>query len=310
MALIYVTSVRMKSLQLTPRDIEIIRAVYRYDGMFGFQIRRRFWGQNGHQRTYLERLAALIAAGYLRAVSLPSDTGRGSGQRLVVLGRAAHALLAELEGLSHEDIARLRHAIVPALWRHERSVRDIRLSLDLACQDHPLAELTEWVTDAQFHRTPIRLRVPQPDRMERDQAIDLIPDGKFTIELSTGQAKTCFLEVDQDTEQTPGKMKSRLRAYFQHVGTHLWPVLWIVPSQRRAEKLTRWILEEAASLGCSPAIFAITTRNQVDERRVLTHPIWQVVGLPTPMSLLPSPPLTRELRAHEPQHPEREAIRV
>lgn len=275
-------------LRLTPRDIEILRAVYRYDGLFSVQIRRRFWSQNGHQRTYLERLAALIAAGYLRAVPLPSDTGRGSGQRLIVLGRASHPLLTELEGLTPHDIRQIRHAIVPALWRHERAVRDVRLSLDLACQAHPLVELTDWVTDAEFHRTPIKLRVPQPEHPERVQTVELVPDGRFTLELSTGQSKTCFLEVDQDTEQTPGKLKSRLRAYFGYVGAHLWPVLWVVPNRRRADKLARWIAEEAAACGRSPALFAVTTVDQIDERRALTHPIWQVVGMPDPLCLLPS----------------------
>lgn len=292
----------MNTLQITSRDVEIIRTVYRYDGMFSFQIRRRFWGQNGHPRTYLDRLAELLVAGYLRAVPVPSGTRGGSGQRLIVIGRAAHALLAELEGLTHSEITRLRHAIVPALWQHELAVRDVRLSVDLACADHPGVDLVEWVTDAEYHRTPIKLRVRNPDPPGRPLAVDLVPDGSFTLELSSGQSKTYFLEVDRDTEQTPSKIKGRLRAYLQHVGVTQRPVLWVVPSVRRAEKLTRWINEAAASLSCSPAIFAITTSDQVDERRVLTHPIWQVVGASSPMSLLPSPGVPQDMSqpANEP----------
>jgi hypothetical protein len=65
-------------------------------------------------------------------------------------------------------------------------------------------------------------------------------------------------------------------------------VLWVVPSARRLERLARWIEEEATSLGASAAIFAITVRELLDERRILTHPIWQVVSSPSPRSLLPT----------------------
>lgn len=256
--------------------------------MFGFQIKRRFWGQNGHPRTYLERLAALIAADYLRAVVVPSSTRGGSGQRLIVIGRAAHPLLAELEGLTRADIKRLRHAIVPALWKHELVVRDVRLSVELACVGTSVVDLAEWVNDADFHRDPIKLKLPDPEYPARQVAVELVPDGAFTLELASGQSKSYFLEVDHDTEQSPKKIKARLRAYLHHVGSSRRPVLWVVPSPRRAEKLARWIAEEANALGCSPAIFAITTFDQVDERRVLAHPIWQVVGMPAPMSLLPA----------------------
>jgi hypothetical protein len=256
--------------------------------MFSFQIRRRFWGQNGHPRTYLERLAALIAADYLRAVVVPSSTYGGSGQRLIVIGPAAHALLIGLEGLTRSDIKRLRHAIVPALWKHDLAVRDVRLSVDLACAETSVVDLVEWVNDADFHRDPIKLKLPDPEHPVRQVAVELVPDGAFTLELASGQSKSYFLEIDQDTEQSPTKMKGRLRAYLRHIGTSRRPVLWVVPSPRRAEKLARWIVEQAAGLGCSPAIFAITTFDQVDERRVLAHPIWQVVGVPAPMSLLPA----------------------
>ena len=50
----------------------------------------------------------------------------------------------------------------------------------------------------------------------------------------------------------------------------------------------RWIQQEADSLQARASLFAITTADQVDERRILTHPIWQVVGLPEKRSLLPA----------------------
>src|SRR5436190_24316513 len=128
---------QIRTIQLTPRDVQIILAVYYYDGLFSYQIRRRFWGLNGHPRTFLERLAELLDADYLRARPMDSTTGQGSGQRLITIGHAAHPLLRDRAGLTDLEIKRLRHSIVPSDWRHDAAVRDFRLCLELAADSHP-----------------------------------------------------------------------------------------------------------------------------------------------------------------------------
>src|SRR4051812_33065560 len=124
-------------LHLTPRDIDIILAVFDYDGLFSYQIRNRFWGQNGHPSTYYERLADLVTADYLRARPMNSATGRGSGHRLITIGRAAHPLLRERRGLDDRGIKRLRHSIVMSEWVHDAAVRDFRHFLECAAAAHP-----------------------------------------------------------------------------------------------------------------------------------------------------------------------------
>ena len=125
--------------------------------------------------------------------------------------------------------------------------------------------------------------------------IKLIPDGSFCLELSCGQRKEHYLEVDRDTEHW-SKIVDRIRAYCQHVGNGQIPVLWIVPSRRRAEQLAVSILKEAQTLQARASIFAITTLDQVDERSILTSSIWQVVGVAQKHSLLPSSPQTAECK--------------
>src|SRR3954447_21220836 len=111
------------TINLTLRDIEIILAVFDYDGLFSYQIRNRFWGQNSHPSTYYERLADLVKSDYLRAKPMNSSTGRGSGYRLITIGRASHPLLRERRGLDERGIKRLRHSIVLAEWMHDAAVR-------------------------------------------------------------------------------------------------------------------------------------------------------------------------------------------
>src|SRR5215212_5841742 len=137
-----------RTINRTPRDIEIILAVFDYDGLFGYQIRNRFWGQNGHPSTYYERLAALVEADYLRARPMTSSTGRGSGHRLITIGRASHALLRERRGLDDPGIKRLRHSLPLADWTHSAPVRDFRQSLELAATTHPSVAEVEWTNEA------------------------------------------------------------------------------------------------------------------------------------------------------------------
>jgi len=276
-----------KVLNLTPRDIEIILAVFDYDGLFSYQIRNRFWGKNGHPSTYYERLADLVKSDYLRAKSMNSSTGRGSGYRLITIGRASHSLLRERRGLDERGIRQLRHSIAMSEWLHDAFVRDFRQSLEFAASVHPNVADVEWINEAVFKRAPIKAEVADRQQPERMVTVELVPDGSFWLELTSGVRKQHYLELDQDTEHRT-KIVGRIRAYLKHVGNAQIPVLWVVPSHARAEKLESWIQQEASSLKARASVFAITTRDQVSERQVLTHPIWEVVGVSGKRSLLPA----------------------
>src|SRR6266496_6001411 len=85
---------------LTPRDLEVILAVYFYDGMLSYQIKRRFWPGFGARSSFYDRLSRLVKAGYLRSLRLSSATGWGSGPTLVTLGSKSHPILKEQLGLT------------------------------------------------------------------------------------------------------------------------------------------------------------------------------------------------------------------
>src|SRR5215203_5038985 len=86
-------AVQTDHLYLTPRDIEILLMVYRYDGLVNTQIQRRFWPGIGSRSPYYQRLSRLINAGFLRSIRLPSITGSGSGPSLITLGPRAYPIL-------------------------------------------------------------------------------------------------------------------------------------------------------------------------------------------------------------------------
>lgn len=277
----YVIKTLTHGIFLTPRDYKIIRMVYAYDGLLSYQIRRRFWPRPGARSACFARLSRLIAAGFLRRKRLESPSGKGSGPSLITIGSASHPILKLELGLTGTDIRRLRHAFVPLLWLHEAAVRDFRLTLELACEASGRVTLVEWQNEADLRRTPINVKVGTT-------AVDLVPDGLFTLGVGE-RRKRYFLELDRATEMAPQRWKSRVKAYLHHIGREPTPVLIVVPHQQRADQLARWTQEVTAEIGGSSALFAIARRENVRENTILDVPIWQVVGEPGPVSLLPPP---------------------
>jgi hypothetical protein len=270
----------MTAIQLTPRDKKIILMIYSYDGLVSYQIRRRYWPSFGSRSAFFDRLSRLVAAGFLRRKRLESPTGKGSGPSLITLGRQAHPILIEQLGLTSTDIRRLRHSFVPLLWLHEAEVRDFRLALDLACQAARPLSLTEWQNECDLRRSPIKVKVATTP-------IDLVPDGIFTLTVGE-RSKRYYLEIDRGTEMAPQRWKSRVKAYLHHIGQEPTPVLIVVPTQKRADQLSRWIQDAASEVGGSPGIFAIGLREKLRENTIVQEPVWQVVGQSSFSSLIPA----------------------
>ncbi|MGH7485434.1 MAG: hypothetical protein ACREMY_07485, partial [bacterium] len=65
------------------------------------------------------------------------------------------------------------------------------------------------------------------------------------------------------------------------------PILFVVPDRFRQAAIAHWADEEARALSADPSIFFVTIQAQVNEHTILTTPIWQVVGVPEPLQLIP-----------------------
>ena len=81
---------------LTARDLEILAMIFHYDGLVVDLVRRRFWPSPGARSACYDRLARLIADGYLQATRLPSLTGVGSGRTFLTIGGRGRRELAAM----------------------------------------------------------------------------------------------------------------------------------------------------------------------------------------------------------------------
>jgi hypothetical protein len=271
-----------KSSTLTPRDVAILTMTAYYDGLTVQQIRRRFWPNFGSRSPCYRRIAYLIEAGYLRAVRLPSASSLGSGPSWLTVGPAAYPILTEYLGLTPAELKRLRRSFVPMFWAHEVGLRDFRLTVELGCAALNGVALKEWTTEAELKKHPIKVR---PDGEGRP-GLELVPDGRF--ELSLGRrTQRFYVEYDRGTIMAPRRFKAKLRAYFLHLRVSPAPVLFLVPDAARLRAIERWAREEAAELGTDPTIIWIAQSEQLTRESVLTSPVWQIVGGPSPAALVP-----------------------
>jgi hypothetical protein len=272
---------------LTPRDIEILLMIYRFDGCVSSQIQRRFWPQIGARSAYYQRLSGLISCNYLRRVALPSRSGYGSGPSFLTLGQAAHPLLLELLDLPRVELRRLRHRLIPAFWQHDAAVRDVHLDLELACAADNV-ELVEWVNERELKRLPITVPTRTGTSGRRSPAIELIPDGAFTLRLPSGASQTFLFECDMGSIPA-ARMRQKLRGYLLNARTDPRPVLWVVPTTARRDAMATWARAAAACIdGADATIFWIAVRSAVTSATVLTTPIWFVVDGPPMLALVPT----------------------
>jgi Replication-relaxation len=276
--------------QLTARDREIVALVYEYGGVLVAHICRRYFATPGGRSACYRRIALLAQHGYLSAVRLPAQGGQGSGPSFLTIGTAARPLLASMLGVSSAELGRIEHSFAPLFVQHHSAICDTRLAIDLAVQQTGTpVQLVEWIPERELKRQPLRLTDPKTDA-----TAPIVPDAALTLQLPDGRSQQLYLEQDMATV-APRRMRSKVRLYLAlRAGTPGSPIiLMVTTTARRQAALASWIADEAAWLRKQKSIpadatrFFLTTTEHLNERTVLTEPIWQVVDGPERFSLAP-----------------------
>lgn len=269
------------AISLTERDISIILFVYLTNGSTIDRLTRRFWRNVVAPSACYERVAKLVAGGYLTAVRLPSTSGVGSGRLLVTLGPRSYPVLQKRVGLSRAEFHHLRHSYGLFFVEHGLATADLIIALQLACERSSSVTLVELVSERELRRVPMRVEDPEGSR-----TYCLIPD--LVFRLRTGGVEQTFrAEIDLGTV-APKRLRERLRGYLLGVAVDSSPVLFVVPSLARQGAIVDWALAEATKLpGADPTLFWITTSKAISENTILVGPIWQIAGGPQAMALIP-----------------------
>lgn len=273
-------------MQLTARDIRIVRWVYEMRFMTREQIQRLEFSPS--TASYCKRrLALLFHNGYLDRKFIPAPGSFGSTRAIYCLDSKGAQLLAyELK----TDIDwRPRHAERELYFlQHALASNDFRLCATIASRRLGLA--LDWTDERTLRRKEMKDYVADP--RHGGQKLAVIPDGYFT--LSDRDKNLAFaLELDRSTvEEKPFKAKVRAYgewkltgAYQRRFGTDSLRILFVIASnhrdRHRLERAKRWCEAEGGR-----SLFWFADSADINEATIFNEPIWQIAGREGSFTLL------------------------
>ena len=266
-------------MRLTPRDIALIQAVYRYRVLRRDQAQRLLFPS---KNTANQRLKRLHEHGYLARRRLPVEYGQGSAQALYMLATRGATLVAEERGLDLAEIGwrRCHNRVSSPFLEHTLMINDVRLAVELASREQQWA-IETWLPEEELKARPDR--VPIETEAGQRRRLTLIPDAYFRLVQGSKRA-SFFLEADRATE-TNGRWAQKAQAYLAYVqsgaylrryGSNCLRVLVVATSERRMDNLLRATSRACAADG--QGLFWFTTLERIEPETVLDTPIWQVAG--------------------------------
>ena len=192
------------SIQLTKRDIEILRQIHRHRFLRSRHIVELV---DGSSQQILRRLQLLFHHGYIERPRAQIDYYHRGGSRHIVYGignKGATVLKRDSETPHRADWTGKNRAVGRLFLEHALLISDVLVSLEIACRN---SERVRFIPREQLqlpdrikqHRDPFRWSVTLGNR----QKLSLIPDAVFALEFSDKSRRKelihFFLEADRGT---------------------------------------------------------------------------------------------------------------
>ncbi len=237
-------------MRVTPRDRDIIRAIYRYRLLSAHQVEALlFRSDKSHsKRTVCQRrLQLLYHHGFIDRLPSPIFLGEGRQPYVYALDNQGADLLAPELDIDRAEIGwQPKHNEVGTSFiQHTLAINDVHLVLTLLARAGHW-QFTQWLDESDFRTAAFKDKVPyrtQGVRMTR-----IFPDGYFRLQPPhLKQEAHFFLEVDQGTMNNK-LWQDKMKAYYQFrqnglseqlYGTRNFRLLAVVNSQPRLANLKR-----------------------------------------------------------------------
>jgi hypothetical protein len=283
-------------VRLTGRDLEMIKALYDYEGLSTPQVQALLFGDNiGQKTTCAVRLQKLFHNGYVWRGEIP---GVWSGGRLPFFYRAEIKGLTALPTITEFDLATVDPAAIkraiPGKIDHFLKVNDMRIIFTLAIKSQSIVTFNRWFSERQLRSTHAKDLV-SVGQNKTEPAI--VPDGYFDLwHKERRKSSHQFLEIDLASESAKSESElykdwvTKIKGYlaYHHSGLYSqryqakhFRVLTITTGSRRAKNLKRKT-EEAGGKN----LFWFTTFDQLTSTTALLSPIWSVAGQDEPQALV------------------------
>ena len=276
-------------MQITARDIRVVRAVYEMRFMTREQVQELEFSPSTASFCK-RRLTLLYHHGFLDRKFIPAVGSFGSTRAIYCLDRKGAELIAhELAvppvrldwrpKLSDRELYFLQHTL---------GINDFRICAMLCAHQSGFA--LDWTDERTLRRREMRDYVADPKA--KGQNLTVVPDGYFTL-TSEGSAPAFALELDRATvEEKPFKTKVRAYgewkqtgAYRQRFGTDSLRVLFVIASTKRdpyrLQRVKRWCESEGGR-----SLFWFAASGDITKDTIFSEPVWNVAGRDAQHTLL------------------------
>jgi hypothetical protein len=274
-------------MRLTPRDIALVDAIYRYRVLRRDQAQQLFFPS---KNTANQRLKLLHQHGFLARRRLPVEYGQGSGQALYLLGGRGAGLVAAQLGVDVAELGwrRTHNHVTSPFLEHTLMVNDVRLAVEAAASQQGY-QVETWLREEELKVAPDRVWVETQARQRRRIAI--VADAYFRLSMA-GHRACFFLEADRATE-TQGRWAQKTRAYLAYIqsgaylrryGSRSLRILTVTTGEKRLANLLRTTSQVCALR--DRGLFWFTTLERVAPETVVSASIWQPANSTDSMPLL------------------------
>lgn len=285
---------------LTPRDVEILKAINRYRYLRTGMVKTLLFPQNVDLQPTRRRLRGLFQNAFLGRMPQLVRPGQGSAEEVYYLDEKGELFLRdhgeEVSSFSSEDA---KHRFV----EHALAVSEFRMKVELGIREHPVVELELFQADFELKKRYKHVEDSRNPLRGSDRSA-IIPDAVMVLRGRgnwSNRARLVFVEIDRASQMQPilqGKTTSYARyraneAYRKFGEFKDFRVLIQTTSPERAMNTRRALTKLEGE-----DLVWVTDVSKVNERTLFNEPIWLdakgnrrvlVMREPTPPSRSPEP---------------------
>lgn len=278
---------------LTPRDIEILFALFRYYVLNRHQIQGLIFPNDPNGRVTRRRLQEIVDLGFINRQNTLFCHPSATPAPVYFLSRKGVELLAE-----HFDdeqyLSAPTQAPVPHHTFHWLAVSDTHITLDAAVAKQSVVKIDGWLNEydvANKNESVPEKRFRLYTLIRENPRLVCVPDAAFLLSAH-GHSKIFYLEQDRATSGVQQIAKGKTPGYAAMLEKNLqqrhfkatvpgFTVLMIAPNERRRDSLRKGIGDKPGA-----AIWRFAAATDMTPETALHGPIWYACGNDTPGPLV------------------------
>ncbi len=278
------------SVFLTPRDVEVLRSLWLYNGVLAdYQIYQLLFANTSTMQVTKRRLGQLWRGGYIRRMNKAGT---------IVYGCNVYWLTAK--GASIVPTPPEYPFAKAPLWSqltHDLVAADVALTIAMAASANASIQIRDWLPEIAFRSDPdtIIYTTTQGERKKRR----VEPDLYYQLERSKADGSKPFqsrllIEVDMvqhrmkriaNEKFLAGTAYLRSDEYERRFGGKTGRWLFITPSMERLEHVKA---EAEKVLGRDAEVWHFAKLDELNPATLLTEPVWHKGHAAEPVALFPA----------------------